>query len=516
MKTFNNPILPGFYPDPSICRVGDDYYLVNSSFSYYPGVPIWHSKDLVHWEQIGNVLDRESQLPLAGSPQSGGIYAPTIRYHEGTFYMVTTNVSGVGNFYVTATNPAGPWSEPIILEDAGGIDPSLFFDEDGKAYYIGTVGKDEKTSKYWGDNVIYLRELDLKQGKLVGQSHVLWDGAFKDSVWAEGPHLYKKDGYYYVMIAEGGTAYEHSITIARSNCITGPYEPHLCNPILTHRHLGKNAPITNTGHGDLVETQNGEWWMVLLGCRPYEGYYNLGRETFLVPVTWEDGWPVVNAGKGIVEEVSKAPDLPEFEMIPEDSCEHFMAETLDYKWVSLRGPKEVFCSLKERPGYLRLKLRPERIKELGVTSFVGRRQQHKDFNVNTLMEFEPHKEGETAGLVLIQNEKYHLRYEYIQEGGRTYLQLIRCENGNDEVVSKISFNAIQVYMKVIAKGQHLSFYYGSVPGKVKELAEAVDATVLSTDKAGGFVGTCIGMYASSQGEATNNVADFKWFEYNGI
>ena len=195
MRTFHNPILPGFYPDPSICRVGDDYYLVNSSFSYYPGVPIFHSKDLVHWEQIGHVLERESQLPLGGSPQSGGIYAPTIRYHEGTFYMVTTNVSGIGNFYVTATNPAGPWSEPIILEEAGGIDPSLFFDDDGKAYYIGTVGKDEKVSKYWGDNVIYLRKLDLEQGKLVGETHVLWEGAFKESVWAEGPHLYKKDGY---------------------------------------------------------------------------------------------------------------------------------------------------------------------------------------------------------------------------------------------------------------------------------------------------------------------------------
>lgn len=515
MRTFTNPILPGFYPDPSICRVGDDYYLVNSTFSYYPGVPIFHSKDLVHWEQIGNVLDRESQLPLADSPHSGGIYAPTIRYHEGTYYMITTNVSGFGNFYITATKPEGPWSDPIVLDDAGGIDPSLFFDEDGKVYYIGTVGKEEAISKYWGDNIIYLRELDLEQGKLVGETHVLWEGAFKDSIWAEGPHLYKKDGYYYLMIAEGGTGHEHAITIARSKEITGPYESNIHNPILTHRHLGSNNPIENVGHGDLIETQDGKWWMVLLGSRPYEGYYNLGRETFLVPVTWEDGWPVINPGKGIVEEVGEAPHLSKFEVIPEDICEHFMDEELDYKWMSLRGPKEAFCSLRERPGYLRLQLRPESIKELVTPSFVGRRQQHKNFNVNTMLEFIPQNEGEAAGLVLIQNEGYHFRYEYVMKEGHTYLRLTKCEAGKDEVINEVTFEGKQVYMKVVARGQRLDFYYGNVPRKINKLAEGVDATILSTNKAGGFVGTCIGMYASSNGEITQNHADFKWFEYSG-
>lgn len=515
MKTFKNPILPGFYPDPSICRVGEDYYLVNSTFAYFPGVPIWHSRDLVHWEQIGHVLDRESQLPLEGIYHSGGIYAPTIRYHEGTFYMITTNVGGIGNFYVTATDPAGPWSDPVVLEDAEGIDPSLFFDDDGKVYYIGTKGKEESVSRYWGDNVIYVRELDLAQGKLVGEEYVVWEGAYRETVWAEGPHLYKKDGYYYVMISEGGTGHEHALTIARSKEIMGSYESYICNPILTHRHLGSRNIIQNTGHGDLVQTQNGDWWMVLLGSRPYEGYYNMGRETFLVPVTWEDGWPVVNDGKGIVEEEGIAPNLPEFEVMPEDVCEQFMGDALDYKWISLRGPKESFCSLKDRKGYLRLQLRPETIKEFTVPSFVARRQQHKDFNVNTMMEFVPQNENEVAGLVLMQNDGYHFRFEYIMEGQKTYLRLTKCEKGQDEIINEVPFEGNKVYMRVIAKGQHLDFYYGTHSSKVSKLAENVDATILSTNKAEGFVGTCIGMYASSNGKASQNYADFNWFEYSG-
>ncbi|HHE72603.1 MAG TPA: glycoside hydrolase family 43 protein, partial [Chloroflexi bacterium] len=285
-QTFRNPILSGFYPDPSICRVGDDYYLVNSSFEYFPGLPIFHSRDLVHWRQIGHVLDRPEQLNLDGVRPSGGLYAPTIRYHAGTFYVTNTLVDGPGpkgNFIVTATDPAGPWSEPVWLDDAPGIDPSLFFDEDGRVWYVGNRHAFE--GHYPGHCEIWLQELDLENMTLVGERYLLWDGALKGAVYAEGPHLYRVNDHYYLMIAEGGTGHDHAVTIARSDSITGPYYPNPRNPILTHRHLGQDYPIVGTGHADLVETQYGEWWMVALAMRPYDGYfYNLGRETFLIPV----------------------------------------------------------------------------------------------------------------------------------------------------------------------------------------------------------------------------------------
>ena len=267
MKMYNNPIIPGFYPDPSVCRVGEDYYLVNSSFHYFPGVPIFHSRDLVHWQQIGNVLDRTSQVDLKGIRCSGGIYAPTIRYHKGLFYMITTNVDGCDNFFVTASSPEGPWSDPIIIGGEG-IDPSLFFDED-KVYYVGQ--RQKKNARFFGDCEIWIQELDVTTGKLLGEAAAIWDGAMKDGVWQEGPHLYKKDDYYYIMIAEGGTSISHSVMIARSKSLLGPYEANPNNPILTHRHLGKNHPITCVGHGDLIEAHDGSWWMVHLGCRPTEG-----------------------------------------------------------------------------------------------------------------------------------------------------------------------------------------------------------------------------------------------------
>ena len=205
MVTVKNPILMGFYPDPSICRKGEDYYIVNSSFVYAPGVPIFHSRDLAHWEQIGNILDRPSQLPVAGADISDGIYAPTIRYHDGLFYMITTNVTHGNNFIVTAENPEGPWSEPYYLgDDAPGIDPSLFFDDDGKCYYCGTRPNPEGV-RYNGDWEIWIQELDLKTMKLVGESMAIWKGAVKDCIWPEGPHIYKIGEYYYLMHAEGGT-----------------------------------------------------------------------------------------------------------------------------------------------------------------------------------------------------------------------------------------------------------------------------------------------------------------------
>lgn len=226
--TLQNPLLPGFYPDPSICRVEDDFYMVTSSFSYYPGVPIFHSRDLAHWEQIGHVLDRPEQLPADPYAISGGIFAPTIRYHEGLFYMITTNVNHGGNFIVTAEKAEGPWSAPHWIEGAEGIDPSLFWDDDGRAYYTGTC-----MTKPGEKQMIWLSEIDLEKFVLVGEKTKIWGGAMENAAWPEAPHMYKVNGYYYLMIAEGGTEHFHSETIARAEKITGPYESYRGNPILT-------------------------------------------------------------------------------------------------------------------------------------------------------------------------------------------------------------------------------------------------------------------------------------------
>lgn len=516
-KIFRNPVLAGTYPDPSVCRVGEDYFLVTSSFAYYPGVPLFHSKDLVNWEQIGHVLDRPSQLNLDGVEQSEGIFAPTIRYHQGVFYVSTTNVGRGGNFIVTTTDPFGAWSDPYWLPEAPGIDPSLFFDDDGKAYYIGTRPNPDGV-RYDGDWEIWLQELDLEKMRLVGPVYTLWKGAMAGVIWPEGPHLYKIDGCYYLLISEGGTGHHHALTIARSEGgVTGPYYGNPANPILTHRHLGRDYPIVNVGHGDLVQTQKGEWWIVVLASRPSGGYYrNLGRETFLVPVVWEDGWPVVSPGDGRVKFEYMRPDLPAGEKKPRLACTHFTEEVLGPEWQFLRTPRDNFWSLTARPGYLRLKLKAESVKELVNPSFIGRRLQHHNFSAGAAMEFSPRQEREEAGLVLLQNHDYHWRFVVTQKSGERLVQLIQCAGGVEEVIGEKVCSTQRLILLLQARGQEYDFYYGESEGTWFTLAKRVDGRILSTDVAGGFVGVFIGLYASSNGGAEDNYADFDWFEYTAL
>ena len=525
--TFRNPILSGCYPDPSICRSGDDYYMVTSSFEYYPGVPIFHSKDLVHWRQLGHVLDRPSQLNLDGTPCSKGIYAATIRYHNGIYYMVTTFVESQEgerrNFYVTAEDPAGPWSDPVWIEGAPGIDSSFFFDDDGRAYVMANR-RPPGGQLYPKHMEIWLQEIDLRTGKLIGDRFSLWDGAMKFIHAQEAPHIYKVNGYYYLLIAEGGTGHTHAVTVARSKQVAGPYEGCLSNPILTHRHLGRSAAVTNIGHADLVETQNGEWWLVCLGSRPYGGAYrNLGRETFLAPVVWEDGWPVVNPGKGIVELESPRPNLPEHRWPSQPACDAFESKTLDHRWNFIRTPRGSFWSLSERPGYLRLKLKPETVTGWENPSFIGRRQQHMRFAARTVMEFKPEQEAEAAGIVLLQNNDYHYRFEYAMSGGKRVMRLIERKGGEERIIARHPVPSVEtfgdapdrIYLLVEADGQCYRFGYAYSAEEWVSLAEQVDGTLLSTDVAGGFVGAYIGLYATSDGRPSLNKADFDWFEYTG-
>ncbi len=513
---YHNPIIPGFNPDPSICRVGDDYYLVTSTFEYFPGIPIYHSRDLVHWRMIGHVLSRPSQLDLDTIRASGGVYAPTIRWHKGTFYVINTLVGKKGNFVVTATNPEGPWSEPYWIDGAPGIDPSLFFDDDGRVYYTGNrrpegLPADTKTREIW------LQEIDVKTMKLVGErSAILYEGALHGANNAEAPHLYKRDGMYYLIIAEGGTSDNHAVTVFRSNAIRGPYEGNKKNPILTHRHLGMDYPIAATGHADMVETQTGEWWMVLLGVRPYGGFhYNLGRETFLARVVWESGWPVVNPGEGKVLCEGPAPALPPHPFATRPACDNFEGAALSPQWYFWRTPRTVWYSLSERPGFLRLALRPDAITGPEQPSCVLRRQEHINCSVRLAMEFVPGKEKETAGLVLVQSPNFHFRVEYMLKASTPTVVLTRRFKGEDSVIASVPLDTKRLYLKVEAKGQSYSFFYAVADEEWQVLQENVDGRTLSRTNAGGFVGTMIGPYASSNGTGSSRYAEFDWFAYKG-
>ncbi|WP_084464710.1 glycoside hydrolase family 43 protein [Microtetraspora fusca] len=499
---FRNPVLPGCHPDPSICRVGEDYYLVTSTFAWFPGVPIFHSRDLVHWRQIGHILDRPSQLDLDGVALSDGVYAPTIRHHDGVFYMITTLVGGGGNFVVTANDPAGPWSDPHWLPETRGIDPSLFFDEDGTAWVLGTREKD--AARYPGETEVWLRRLDGLTP--TGEEHVIWEAVHRRAVWSEGPHIYRIGDWYYLLTAEGGTARDHAVMIARSRHVTGPYEPDPRNPVLTHRAKGRDHPIAATGHADLVDTPAGEWWMVLLATRPYGGdFANLGRETFLTPVTWEDGWPVV----GEVTPIRRSPALAPHRWPAAPVCDHFDGVRLSPVWNHLRTPREPYWSLSG--GRLWLRARPETVARRESPSLVARRQQHRDFAAYTALDFVPDGD-ECAGLALVQNEDFHILVVLTARG----LELRVREAGAERLLARADVPPGRVHLGVEAHGQDYRARYALAPDEWRDLGGPVDGRILSSTVAGGFTGAYIGMYASSNGRPGENSAAFDWFEYRGL
>jgi alpha-N-arabinofuranosidase len=524
--SYLNPILPGFYPDPSICRVGEDFYLANSSFAYFPGIPISHSRDLVHWEQIGSALDRRSQLPLEGAGISRGLFAPTLRQHEGRFYLVCTNVDHGGNFIVTALDPAGPWSEPTWLRNAPGIDPSLFFDVPDEAgrtrcWYCGTRPAPEG-ERYSGNWEIWLQELDLGSLELKGEARGIWRGALRDCIWPEGPHIYRRGGWYYLLIAEGGTGQDHAISVARSRSLEGPWLGKPANPILTHRHFGLDYPVVNVGHGDLVEDGGGDWWMVHLASRQCGGrFHNLGRETFLVPVAWEEDWPLPSPGSGRAEESYPLPRLPRFEPESRPARDNFEHSSLAFEWLALRAPASSFSSFDERPGYLRLRLLPATLRDRAAVSYLGRRQRDLSFKASCSLDFVPSREGEAAGLALVQSEDNQYRLELGLWGGERLLRLVVADGsvskgGADRVVAERPFPGAHVILEVEARGQSLSFSFGASPAGLELLASGLDGRVLSTERAGGFVGTTLGMYATGNGTPSANFADFDWFEYREL
>ncbi len=530
-QSFTNPVLSGFYPDPSICRADDGYYLINSTFTYYPGLPIFYSRDLMNWKQIGYVLDRPEQLDLDGLAVTyTGLYAPTIRYHNGVFYVVCTNIGKIGNFIVTAKNPKGPWSNPVSLPEVDGIDPSLFFDPDGKVYLVYNSKPPNNIPLYEGHCTIRLYEFDSNELKVKGEQKILVNGGTditKKPIWIEGPHLFKKDGWYYLIAAEGGTEYNHSEVVFRSRQVEGPYVSYEKNPILTQRHLNAERPnpVTSTGHADFVEDKNGNWWTVFLGCRPYEGdYYNTGRETFMAPVEWKDGWPVVSLGGNEVKYsyslnavADKNAEKLNGNFLFRDEFEN---STLDVRYSFLRTVRNNWYSLANKKGALSINLRPQTIQGKENPSFVGFRQSHQKGYAATAMQFYPKAENEKAGLLVFENENhFYFLCKSIQEG-KEVVQLYKGPGNkkagaapellaSQEVISK---KAKDLFLKAEANGSTYSFFYAVKKNKWKPLLLHADAKFLSTKEAGGFVGCMYAMYATSTGQQSENAAMFNWFE----
>ena len=506
---YTNPIVKGFNPDPSVCRVGDDYYMVTSTFHYFPGVPLYHSKDLVNWEHIGHVLDRESQLPLPDAHAGQGIFAPTIRYHEGTFYMITTNCSGLGNFIVSTKDPYGAWSDPVTV-DMPGIDPDLFWDEDGKCYYSGSAN----------DNIMFC-QINPDTGEKLTTPKIIWNGT--GGRYPEAPHIYKKDGWYYLMIAEGGTEYAHGVTIARSRNVDGPYTPAPHNPIITHcKQATQTNPIQGTGHADIIQAHDGSWWMVCLGFRTQSGMHHLlGRESFLAPVTWDrGGWPVVN-GNGDIAINMDVPTLPqkpfpalpernEFDVPAQVKSSATMASTgLGNEWSWLRNPDPSRYLVAD--GKLRIHGVAADLNAYSESpSFAGIRQQHHDFTAETCVKLGNARSGDKVGMSIFMDSGAHYDVYIEKKGGKNVIG-VRYAMGVFNNIEEIAVSSSKVWLRVSGDPEYYRLWY-STDGKEFKQAGIGDTRYLSSETVGGFTGIMIGLWAQSPSEKGH--ADFEYFEYN--
>lgn len=510
MNTLTNPVLRGFYPDPSVCCKGKDYYLVTSTFEFFPAVPVFHSRDLASWEQVGFCVSEPGIIDLNGARPGKGIYAPTIRYnpYDGYFYMITVlchNDRYEDNeiFYVRAKDPAGPWSGKFVVSDAEGIDPSLFF-EDGKAYYVGNLRPDKDPSSI--RRYIWMDEIDLETGKLAGKRTILLkDGAVYGAKCPEGPHIYRFGDYYYLLIAEGGTALNHATSVFRSRSIWGPYENNPRNPILTHRNQAKTSRFNSIGHADIFQGPDGSFWTCLLGVRPYcdPDLRNIGRETFIAPVIWEDGWPVFCPDTGKVEETYSMPWKTR--RLPKPSFSSFRSGSLESFWQSLRTPSEPVYRLTGKG--LELRINKYTLQDNYASAFLGRRQQEEVFAAETAFDFTPRSEKEQAGvIVMLHNKAYYALQKTIRNGE----EILVLSDYEKEIYSRKAPKGT-VRVRMMASG--LDYWFElEANGKWKRFGPVLDGRQLSKlDK--GFTGVLMGLYGTSNGEESDSKALFHYFSY---
>ncbi|WP_435302849.1 glycoside hydrolase family 43 protein [Flavobacterium aestuarii] len=515
---FYNPILQGCYPDPAITRKGDDYYMVCSSFAMFPGVPIFHSKDLVNWKDLGGVLNNVNEFNPHDTGISAGVYAPGITYnpHNDTFYMIVTAFSGgLGNIMVKTKDPMKGWGSPIKL-DFGGIDPCVFFDDNGKGYIVHNDAPDKGKELYNGHRVIKVWEYDTANDKVIpGTDKIIVDGGVdlsKKPIWIEAPHLYKKNGKYYLMCAEGGTGGNHSEVIFISDSPTGPFTPSSNNPILTQRYFPKDRTdkVDWAGHADLVLGPDNKYYGVFLGIRPNDkDRVNTGRETFMLPVDWSGTFPVFENGlvpmtpklkmpNGVTEnKAGKNGFFPNGNFTFE---ENFNSDKLDYRWIGLRGPRENFTAVTKKG----LQINPfaVNIKELKPTSTLFYRQQHNSFSFEATIDYKPFSEKDLAGITCLQNERFNYVFGITRKGNDTYILLERTEKGVSKIIASSKIDVKKpVRLQVKAAGDSYEFNYSINGTDFQNLGGIVSGDILSTNVAGGFTGALIGLYATAANDA---------------
>ncbi|WP_342506019.1 glycoside hydrolase family 43 protein [Sporosarcina sp. FSL K6-2383] len=532
MTIITNPILPGFNPDPSICRVGEDYYIAVSTFEWFPGVGIYHSKDLKNWRLLSRPLNRISQLNMMGNPNSGGVWAPQLSYSDDKFWLIYTDVKvtegkwkDCHNYLVTSDTIDGEWSEPTYLNSSG-FDPSLYHDEDGKKYLANMLWdhRDEKHSFYG----IVLQEFDAKLQKLIGKKEIIFKGT--DLKLVEAPHIYKIDDYYYLLTAEGGTKYDHAATIARSKNLWGPYEVHPENPLITSWPYPRN-PLQKSGHASIVKTHTDEWFLVHLTGRPLpkdqepilevRGYCPLGRETAIQRLEWKDGWPYVVGGNGPSLEIL-GPAIEEVKWENDyDEKDDFNADTLNAHFQSLRIPLgEKIVSLKDNPGHLRL-YGKESLTSKFTQAFIARRWQHFNFTAETKVAFNPDTFQQSAGLVNYYNTENWTSLQISwHEGKGRILELSTCDNftfaeplQGEEIV--IPDHVEYVYLRAEVKTTMYQYSYSFDGENWTSIPVKFEARKLSDDyiEGGGFfTGAFVGMQCQDT-SGQNLHADFDYFVY---
>lgn len=503
---YTNPIVRGMYPDPSVCSDGEYFYLVNSTFEFFPGVPVHRSKNLVEWEQIGHCISRKEQLYImpygeGGRQSAAGIYAPSIRCKDGRFYMVTTNMfqqKEQGNFFVWTDDPTGEWSDPIFL-DTPGIDPSFFFDDDGRTYYVGTA-----------EGKIYVREINLEDGSFLSDMHVLWGGT--GGAYPEGPHIYKKDGLYYLMISEGATERSHMITMAKSNSLTEGYVACPHNPLLTNRSLLR--PLESVGHADLVQDKKGNWWAVCLGTRTfsYPPKHNLGRETMLIPVTWDGEWPLFGRDGSLAVEYDVSLPEPLEKTVPSNetyAC-NFDEKNLDYSWNYLYLPKEDNYAFGD--GMLKLIGDEHSLYDMANYTWLGRRQRAHKTKVSVSLGFPSKQEKEEAGITIFMNHKHHYAASLIQEDGLRKIIFYRRIGSLTNRENEIVVNTDKVTFEIESDKDWYSFFY-RIEGGERSFLGRGETIYLTTEVGGSFTGNYYALFAMGNGKKSSTEACFTQFLY---
>lgn len=516
--SYRNPIIAGFYPDPSVIRVGDDFYLTTSTFGYFPGLPIFHSRDLVNWEQIGNAIDRPDQMPYGPREEiSRGLFAATLAHHQDTFYITNTCFycpgHGIGNFVITAHDPAGPWSDPVWLP-FDGIDPSLFFDIDGTAWMVHN-GMPDGEPRYEGHRAIWLQRFDTATRSMVGERYQLVDsGVHPDTnpEHVEGPHIFRRGDWYYLIAAEGGTGEQHAQMVWRSRTVTGPYEAWMGNPTLTQRDLDPSRPdpITSTGHAQFVELQDGSWWTVFLATRPYRGnQYNLGRETFLLPLEWQDDWPVVLPRGAHVPAITQRPTLTAAPVSKPTTGsfaweERFTAARLPMQWLSIHGPRSPWYQT--GTDGLRILAAETALgahaTQDGQPSYLSHRLQHHNAVMETTLDPSKLDVGDLAGLALVQNEGYHLVAAVDRRDAEHAELVLLLRAGKDDPLlgrelARQSLPSLDenVQFRIRLNAPRLDVDYALGNDPWQSLGQDIDASQLSVDTASGFIGNTFGPYA---------------------